>query len=72
LTEYDEIRKTVDWNWSEVYTLSYRSIVRDMVNFGVHDYARDLTDAIEEARIAENVSSHFIYSIYSYILCIVS
>jgi hypothetical protein len=72
LTEYDEIRKTVDWNWSEVYTLSYRSIVRDMVNFGVHDYARDLADAIEEARIAENVSSHFIYSIYSYILCIVS
>ncbi|KAN0113023.1 hypothetical protein V8E51_005974 [Hyaloscypha variabilis] len=25
-----------------------------MVNFGVHDYARDLADAIEEARIAEN------------------
>jgi hypothetical protein len=72
LTEYDEIRKTVDWNWFEVYTLSYRSIVRDMVNFGVHDYARDLADAIEEARIAENVSSHFIYSIYSYIMCIVS
>jgi hypothetical protein len=71
LTEYDVAIKNVYWNGSELRRISYHEMVRDMVNFGFHGYAGDLAHEIDKVRIAEEVSSLFLYGVYFCILCIV-